>query len=99
MPSQGRFLLNNPFVIRSAEAAAEKLVKGTTTETERIRAAYLSFYGRPPGEKELTTAENFLKQYQVQLAKERVAATRQERDAWAAFCQALFASAEFQYRR
>jgi cytochrome c553 len=99
VPSQGLFLLNNPFVIRSAEAAAEKLMKGTTTETERIRAAYLSFYGRPPGEKELATAQTFLTQYKAQLAKERVAATRHDRDTWAAFCQALFASAEFQYRK
>ena len=46
VPSQGLFLLNNPFVIRTAEAAAEKLLKATTTDTERIRAAYLDFYGR-----------------------------------------------------
>ena len=99
VPSQGLFLLNNPFVIRASEAAADKLMKGTTTETERIRAAYLSFYGRPPNEKELANAEKFLKAYTDQLAKDRVPATRLPRDTWAAFCQALFASAEFQYRK
>ena len=99
VPSQALFILNNPFVIRSAEAAADKLLKGTTTDTERVRAAYLSFYGRPPVEKELATAEQFLKAYKTQLTRERVPASRQEREAWAAFCQALFASAEFQYRR
>jgi hypothetical protein len=99
VPSQGLFLLNNPFVIRSSEAAADKLLKGTTTDTERIRDAYLSFYCRAPGEKELTTAEAFLKTYKAQLTKDRVPAGKQERDTWAAFCQALFASAEFQYRK
>ncbi|MCE9564331.1 MAG: PSD1 and planctomycete cytochrome C domain-containing protein [Planctomycetes bacterium] len=99
VPSQGLFILNNPFVIRSSEAVADKLLKSTTTETERIRAAYLTFYGRAPGEKELATAEKFLKGFQAQLAKDRVPATRQERETWAAFCQALFASAEFQYRK
>jgi hypothetical protein len=99
VPSQGLFILNNPFVIRSAEAAAEKLLKSTTTDTERVRAAYLSFYGRPPAETELAAAGKFLETYKSQLAKERVAATRRERDSWAAFCQALFASAEFQYRK
>jgi Protein of unknown function (DUF1549)/Protein of unknown function (DUF1553)/Planctomycete cytochrome C len=99
VPSQGLFLLNNPFVIRSSEAAADRLLKGTTTDTERIRTAYLSFYGRPPSDKELTTAEKFLGSYKAQLAKDRVPAGRQERETWAAFCQALFASAEFQYRK
>ena len=99
VPAQGLFLLNNPFVIRSAEAAADKLLKGTTTDTERIRAAYLSFYGRPPAEKELANAEKFLKAYSDQLAKDRVPQGRRERETWAAFAQALFASAEFQYRK
>jgi hypothetical protein len=99
VPSQGLFLLNNPFVIRSAEASADKLLKATTTDTERIRAAYLGFYGRPPSDKELTTAERFLKEYSAAIAKDRVPAGRRDRDTWAAFCQALFASAEFQYRK
>ena len=99
VPSQGLFLLNNPFVIRSAEATADKILKGTTTETERIRAAYLAFYGRPPVEKEIAGAAQFLKAYTAQLAKDRVPVSRQERDAWAALAQALFASAEFQYRK
>src|SRR5262249_23629381 len=99
VPSQGLFILNNPFVIRSAEAAADKLLKTTTTETERIRAAYQTFYGRTPGEKELAAADKFLASYTAQLAKARVPAARRERESWAAFAQALFASAEFQYRK
>ncbi len=99
VPAQGLFLLNNPFVIRSADAAADKLMRGTTTDTERIRAAYLAFYGRPPNEKELTNAEKFLKDYAAQLTKDRVPALRQQRESWSVFCQALFASAEFQYRK
>ena len=99
VPSQGLFLLNNPFVIRAADAAAEKLTAATTTETERIRAAYLAFYGRPPVEKELQGAEAFLKAYGEQLAKDRVPQYRRDRETWSVFCQALFASAEFQYRK
>ncbi len=99
VPAQGLFLLNNPFVIRSAEAAADKLLKNTTTDTERVRQAYLAFYGRPPSEKELQNATQFLKAYQEQLAKDRVPQLRRERETWSAFTQALFASAEFQYRR
>ena len=31
--------------------------------------------------------------------RDRVPAARHDREVWAAFCQAFFASAEFQYRR
>jgi hypothetical protein len=99
VPSQGLFLLNNPFVMRSAEAAADKLLKSTTTETERIRAAYQTFYGRTPSEKELAAAESFLKAFKEQQTRDRVPASRQQHELWAVFCQSLFASAEFQYRR
>lgn len=99
VPAQGLFLLNNPFVIRSADAAADKLLKSTTTDTERIRAAYLAFYGRPPNEKELGNAEKFLAAYTAQLAKDRVPEFRRQKETWSAFTQALFASAEFQYRK
>jgi cytochrome c553 len=99
VPSQGLFLLNNPFVIRASENAANKILRETTTETERIRAAYLAFYGRTPSEKELAGAEKFLKAYSAQLTKDRVPESRREREAWAALAQALFASAEFQYRK
>jgi hypothetical protein len=99
VPAQGLFLLNNPFVIRCAEAAADKLLAGTTTDTERVRAAYLSFYGRAPSETELANAERFLAAYTARLAADRVPPGRRQRDTWAAFAQALFASAEFQYRK
>jgi hypothetical protein len=47
----------------------------------------------------MASAEKFLESYRAQLAKDRVGPPRRERETWAAFCQALFASAEFQYRR
>jgi cytochrome c553 len=99
VPSQGLFLLNNTFVLRAADAAANKLLKNDDTDAERIRGAFLRFYSRPPTAKEQAAAETFLKAYRAQLTKERVAAAQQERESWSAFCQTLFASADFQYRK
>jgi hypothetical protein len=98
-PAQGLFLLNSPFVIRAADAAADELLKSTTTDSERIRAAYLKFYGRPPTDKELKDATEFLTKYRAAAARDGVPASRIEKETWSAFCQALFGSAEFQYRR
>lgn len=98
VPSQGLFLLNNAFVMRAADAAANGLL-AKDGETERIREAFIRFYGRSPTGQEQASAEAFLASYRAQLTKDRVPARSQQREVWSAFCQALFASAEFQYRR
>jgi hypothetical protein len=98
-PAQSLYLLNSPFILRASDAAADKLLKGTTTDTERVRAAYLEFFNRPPTEKELTAATEFIDDFKTAARKDRTPAFRLERDTWAAFCQAMLASAEFQFRR
>ncbi len=99
VPSQGLFLLNNPFVLRAADAAAERLLENKRTDVDRIRGAFVRFYSRPPSTKEQASAEAFLKAYRSQLTTDRRSTTGQERELWSAFCQAMFASAEFQYRK
>jgi hypothetical protein len=99
VPSQSLFLLNNAFVMRAADAAADRLLKSSGAEGDRVREAFVRFYSRPPTAGEQAGAAAFLKAYRAQLTKDRVPAPRQEREAWSAFCQALFASAEFQYRK
>ena len=99
MPAQGLYLLNNPFVLRAADATADLLLKGKEAEAERVGVAYARFFARPPTDKEQVRAEKFLAAYRTQLTKDGVPTTRHDREAWSAFCQALFASAEFQYRK
>lgn len=99
VPSQALFLLNNPFALRCADALAGQLLRTAASDSERIRTAYLRCYGRPPSTRELQRAEQFLSDYKAQLGRERIPAFRRDREAWAAFAQALIASAEFQYRR
>jgi hypothetical protein len=89
VPAQGLYLLNNPFVMRQADAAADRLLKEGADDNERIRIAYLRFLGRPPSEREARATRDFLGDG----ARE---GTR--RAAWSAFCQSLIASADFLYR-
>ena len=98
VPSQGLFLLNNAFVMRAADAAADRLLE-KETEAERIHGAFVRFYSRPPTAREQAGAESFLKAYRSQLSNDRASTGPQERELWSAFCKALFASAEFQYRK
>lgn len=98
VPSQGLYLLNNAFVLRAADAAAEKLVK-IGSDSERIQTAFARFFSRPASADELSAAEAFLAAYRERLKQDRVPESRREQELWSAYCQALFATAEFQYRR
>ncbi len=98
VPSQGLYLLNNAFVLRQADAAADRLLAGEGSDRDRVRRAFVLFYGRPPSEAETTSAEAFLTKYATIMAKEKGLPGRARKATWAAFCQALFAGAEFLYR-
>jgi cytochrome c553 len=84
IPAQSLYLMNSAFVIRQADAMVDRL--GTGDDATRVRQAFLLCYGRPPVERELKNAEKFFAEYSTK---------KTPRAAWAALCQALFASAEF----
>jgi hypothetical protein len=91
VPAQSLFLMNNPFVLRQAEALADRLLAGGGDDAARLARAYRLCYARAPSQKELKSARKFLEGY---AAKDKQTA----RSAWAALCQALLASAEFSHR-
>ena len=86
VPAQALYLLNNPFVIRQAESAADRLRASSGSTADKVARAYETFFARPPSAKEAQAALDFLGSY---------GRTATDRAAWTAFAQALFASAEF----
>ncbi|CAN5509065.1 PSD1 and planctomycete cytochrome C domain-containing protein [soil metagenome] len=92
VPAQSLFLMNNPFVITNSEKAADKILASGTSDTARIRTAYLTFFGRVPTDKELATAEKFLTEYPASSRRNL------KKEPWVALCQAMFGSAEFLMR-
>jgi hypothetical protein len=87
--AQALYLMNNPFVIRQAEALADRLLAGTDDDAAKLTRAYQLCYARPPSEKELQKSQQFIADYGKKQSR---------RSTWAALCQALFASAEFSHR-
>ncbi|MFM7244129.1 MAG: DUF1549 and DUF1553 domain-containing protein, partial [Planctomycetaceae bacterium] len=83
VPAQSLYLLNDRFVIRQAEEAAEWLAEEEPDEWRRTERAWLRFFGRPPSAAEVDAALAFVRQ------RGRTTA------AWAALCQSLWASHEF----
>jgi cytochrome c553 len=97
VPSQGLFLLNSPFVLRASDDAAARLLALPGDDAARLRVAYGLFYGRPPTDAEIASGRQFLTDYTATLARTKGGTGPTE--AWAALCQAMFASAEFLYVR
>ena len=89
VPAQSLYLMNNPFVIRQAEALADRLLAGGGGDAGKLTRAYQICYSRRPSDKELQGARAFLENY---------GRKQDSRSTWAALCQALFAGAEFSHR-
>ena len=87
--TQALYLMNSPFVIRQAEAAASRLLTDRTDDVARIELAYRRFLSRPPTSPEVDRARAFLDGF----SKGDLTGLA----AWTAFCQALYASGEFRY--
>jgi len=64
------------------------LLASADDDNSKLTRAYQLCYSRPPAEKEIKNAQKFLEDYSRKQTR---------RSAWAALCQALFASAEFSH--
>jgi len=99
VPSQALYLMNNEFVIEQAKALAHRI--STTPNLDhagRIKLAYELALSRPPTDAERARADKFLRAEVTGLMKqEKGKAPAAAEEAYATFCQALFACAEFRY--
>ena len=81
-----------PFVLRQAEALADRVCAGEEDAARRVDRAYRLALARAPTAAERERALAFLRDFAA-LGGAKDAA----RGAWVMFCQALFAGAEFRY--
>jgi hypothetical protein len=88
-PAQGLYFMNSPFVVRQADALAQRVCAGGEDEGLRVERVYKLALGRRPSGRERDRAVVFLREFG---ARQKTAG-----NPWPTFCQALFASAEFRY--
>lgn len=97
---QALLLLNSPLVMDSAEAFAARIQRTAHDPQSRVELAYQLALGRPPSESERIRAIEFLRELTAgALTGAGEVDPLQEQEAWALFCQSLFASNEFIYLR
>jgi hypothetical protein len=92
-PAQALYFLNGPFVIRQADALADRVLAIEGDQAHRVAQAYRIALARSPTALQRDRAIAFLREFAT-----RRGGADPERGAWSAFCQALLASAEFRYR-
>ncbi len=90
VPSQSLFLMNNQFVVQQAKEFAGRVLDASKEDNARVQLAFKSALSRPATQQEMDAAVSYVKGVQK-------AGGLDETAAWASFCQALFASAEFRY--
>ncbi|QDU09937.1 DUF1553 domain-containing protein [Gimesia aquarii] len=94
VPAQALFMMNSPFVVEQAQATAQRLLEDAKqNDQERISQLYLTCLGREAEAAEQTEAL----QYIESLANSNSDPSAARLQAWASYCQILFASTEFRF--
>lgn len=91
---QALFMMNHPFVIGQARAAATRLLKQHEHQDDpaRIRLAWHMSLGRAPTNQELVASLDF-----VEATTSGNSTEDERRDVWARFIQALWSTPEFRF--
>jgi hypothetical protein len=98
VPTQALYMLNDPFVLDTSDAMADRLLSQTNiSNLGRVDLAYELTLGRSPSYFEEHAAMKFLGEYGYAEAYVYKGKTDPRQQAWAGLCQALFTSAEFRY--
>ena len=100
VPAQGLFLLNNPEVVGLARAFADRVARLPGTTPDRLAWAFEMALGRPPSPAERSTINAFWTDFSRVHARRGAAQSARATPgslAIVAYCQALFATAEFRH--
>ena len=90
VPTQALYLMNSPFFIKQAKAAARGLVSQEDwSDGRRVREFLLRALGRPASDEDIERATEFLRDTEGELGRD---------EAWARYCHSVFASNEFLFR-
>ncbi len=92
VPAQALILMNDPFVHQQAELWAKRINAQGGSDRQRIQRMYVSAFGRPPTDAELSACFDFLE-------RQAAAAGKQAEDpaVWADLAHTLFETKEFIY--
>ncbi|MGV3721895.1 MAG: DUF1549 domain-containing protein [Actinomycetota bacterium] len=95
---QALFLLNHPFMRARSERLARSILENPKLDdTARLRAAYLTVFGRPPDARRTAVSLDYLRTYAQDLSSKVPEPTAQRSKAWQSLCHTLLCANEFLY--
>ncbi|TWT35092.1 Planctomycete cytochrome C [Thalassoglobus neptunius] len=94
---QSLFLMNNDFIHQQAAQFADRLLKKTSSDSDRVRLAFELVVGRFPTAAEQSTVDNYLKQLRRELGTEESKESDVEHELWTSFARSMFRMNEFLY--
>jgi hypothetical protein len=99
VPTQALFLMNDPFVIEQSRDMAARVQTATgLDEAGRVDLAYRIALARGATAAEKARAIKYVNEFEHEASySTKDAPKASQSDAWASFCQALLAGAEFRY--
>jgi len=100
IPSQSLAMMNSDLILDCSDALATKLLNAYSQPIPRIQLAIESVYGRRAEAMDIRLAREFLSEFANGTQADASTPTNDdERQAWALYCQSLFASNEFIFVR
>lgn len=98
VPAQALFMMNSPFVLAQAQATAERILKETgKTDEEKVSQLYLACMGREANKSEQAEALKYIQTMANSKSDKKSSKADLNLQAWASYCQILFASTEFRF--
>lgn len=94
---QALYLMNSEFIMKQSDAFAADLRRSHSSTKNRINDGFVRAFGRPPTSGEFKAGIDFYNQFQVAALRETGSRSQVDYLFLSAFCQGLFASAEFRY--
>ncbi|MCA9247164.1 MAG: DUF1553 domain-containing protein [Planctomycetales bacterium] len=96
VPAQSLYLLNSPFILEQADAAAARILASGDERDDRLKLLYQICLGRQPSDEERAAGAEFLDQMARDKPADADNAAHAQR-AWSMLCQGMFARAEFRF--
>jgi len=88
VPTQALYMMNSPFVVGQSQKTAQRIMKLANDDVARVTAAHQLMFARKATDDEVADGTAFVRSYPD---------NKEPLSAWTAYCQTLFASAEFRY--
>ncbi len=100
VPTQTLYLMNSPFIKEESHRLADRLLKDASMDDAgRVSRMIMTTLNRPATERDFQQARQFISDFGAGLQKMENAPSDTVTEAWARYCQAIFVSSEFLYRR